>query len=733
MMRFVVALSLLCLAAVEAFAAPTAVIAVKTEAWMQTNINNGNYGGLSATKGLCPFPVFFEMWESTPSPGSSIASWMIDFGDGTPPRDGFVNAHVYETPGVYTATVTVTDADGTTDTDSIVIEVLTRVGAGITYYVDSDNGNDSNNGTSLQTAWRTATKAYTMTNLTARCTVEFQGDRVLPYDLDTGIMMSTGNKYSILWTSNPGCTNLPVIRRWDNPAKTLAQQGGVNITWSNNTFYFTNSKLKFIGYSTNNVIGHVHNILGTGMGHLFLRCGVYDAYQAIVYNIGVPEGSNEYSGAFVFYCDFNDYATYETLSPNLVLYFHCKRAAMVGNTIDKIGNHICYGSWMDGGYFYNNVMSRPAFGRTALRVAGATGDLERPSRNVWIDNNQFLGWIDPLDSGSTGAHNGGGVRYNTILCNVATQTTINQRITNVRVQNNLYTNFEMALSISASEDVLIQNNTFTTPDAYTGNPLPRVRVGGDFERIPCQRVTFKNNIFQTNELRALGGARNGSIFQLRYYNPANAPYGVDKHTDIKFINNLIQPLNGWDGSLVWFGYTVGEEVPQAVYAQLTHYNILTQSPYMDRNAVRGIRLGGTSAIVGGTGAVPGVYKTINEWYTLTGNEDPNGSSPPPVVPLTLTPDTQVVASTATTTTFSVVTTAPWTVSDDAAWATVTPSSGTGNATLTVSCTANPGLGSRSATVTVAGTGTTPTTESSVVVQMAPDPGPNPGVRVPLRP
>lgn len=81
-------------------------------------------------------------------------------------------------------------------------------------------------------------------------------------------------------------------------------------------------------------------------------------------------------------------------------------------------------------------------------------------------------------------------------------------------------------------------------------------------------------------------------------------------------------------------------------------------------------------------------------------------------PLTVTPASQSVTACAGTTSFSVATnsTCAWTVSENISWLSVSPTSGTGNATLTVTYDANAGV-LRSGNITVAITGGTSTTVS----------------------
>ena len=71
--------------------------------------------------GLAPMPVRFD-GEVYNRRGSSIVSWHWDFGDGHY-GSGENAEHTYGNPGIYTATLTVTDARGRSDTDSVVVAV----------------------------------------------------------------------------------------------------------------------------------------------------------------------------------------------------------------------------------------------------------------------------------------------------------------------------------------------------------------------------------------------------------------------------------------------------------------------------------------------------------------------------------------------------------------------------------------------------------------------------------
>ena len=73
-------------------------------------------------RGVFPLTVNFSSAGSVDSDGT-IASYSWDFGDGTPVSSDANPSHVYETPNTYTATLTVTDDEGGTDTKTVSVNV----------------------------------------------------------------------------------------------------------------------------------------------------------------------------------------------------------------------------------------------------------------------------------------------------------------------------------------------------------------------------------------------------------------------------------------------------------------------------------------------------------------------------------------------------------------------------------------------------------------------------------
>ncbi|MCY3018684.1 MAG: Ig-like domain-containing protein [Planctomycetota bacterium] len=98
-------------------------------------------------------PFTFDAGAST-DPENAIASYTWDFGDGTPPGAGQVISKVYDSPGEYTVTLTVTDAAGVSTTLTRVIQVLSADEMGlfsgfVTYQVRWDRNKTNKDSLSL--------------------------------------------------------------------------------------------------------------------------------------------------------------------------------------------------------------------------------------------------------------------------------------------------------------------------------------------------------------------------------------------------------------------------------------------------------------------------------------------------------------------------------------------------------------------------------------------------------
>jgi len=90
-------------------------------------------------------------------PDNDELTYEWDFGDGTAHGYGAIVTHSYPTPNTYTVTLTVNDGQATDDDTCAAVITYPPY-----YYVDGVNGNDNNNGRSLQTAFKTIQKAASL-------------------------------------------------------------------------------------------------------------------------------------------------------------------------------------------------------------------------------------------------------------------------------------------------------------------------------------------------------------------------------------------------------------------------------------------------------------------------------------------------------------------------------------------------------------------------------------------
>ena len=137
-------------------------------------ISNGSMHAASRTEGVAPLAVFFDATDPASGvvqpPGGAFAShrYTWDFGDDPNATwgpsgnrrnqaTGYVAAHVFENPGLYRVTLTVTDPNGAVYNYNQGIGVLNFCGT--TYYVSSSSGDDGYDGLSMARPFQSFAKA----------------------------------------------------------------------------------------------------------------------------------------------------------------------------------------------------------------------------------------------------------------------------------------------------------------------------------------------------------------------------------------------------------------------------------------------------------------------------------------------------------------------------------------------------------------------------------------------
>ncbi len=604
-----VLLSLLVLIlSVNVFAQLTADITVDDFQWKNSGGNPIDYAsvfpGAGLTRFYAPLPVFFQGWKSEPR--GSIADYMWDFGDGSEKFHGMNAGHVYEIPGNYTAILTVTDSLGNTDTETISIEVLEREGN--IYYVDSEIGDDNNSGLS-QTAdgggegpWKSADRAFQ----------EIAGDLYLPGDM---VLFKRGQSFDLTVSGiTPG-----VFPSWgymfgaygigDKP---LIQYKGTNEAIIIHMYSIGFAHISFVDldFRFDDYAGHKAGVFFFAQGGgtrniLFLRVDALDLYSDL-FVVGQYDENELSSGTFIFNSSIRN--TYIDPERSVTLFaVWGTRVVIMNNYFDLSGNHIGYTA-IDKGVVAGNTFSRPAFGRTALRICGfqETGDAwntNLTSNNVQISENRFYGWIDPETVGQP--HNGGGTRYNYLLVQLAPNGPWNQIIRDIVFERNIITNAEGHLNIGASENIKVRNNIFIS-DAPSGYCIAVIDANK-----PSKNINITGNTFIARNAQYTGNPyeMGGMVKILNNETQVAHPFPYSNHEDINLRNNIFY-INGTEGNSRFLYINNKDEVLPEVKSDNNLF-FVNQGIY-DGNYFQ----------IGDSG-IPepdAEYLTLDQWRSLTGND-----------------------------------------------------------------------------------------------------------------
>ena len=539
------AIAFLAFAALRA-ATPSAVIAIDEPATYKTNTTYFPDIGISLTRGYAPFPVFFEGWQSTTR--EELVRYEWDFGAGTETDEmgrtfeGFNAAHVFETPGTYTVVLKVTNAAGETSAASVTITVMSR-DTRTTYYVDSVLGNDSNDGRSPTIGaghgpWRTATKALgTLKRGNGGVTLA-PGDRVLfnrgqTFVLD-GAISSADVPYLVSLGHGQACQGIQYGAYGTGPKPRIQWSGtgaGVlfSVNWGGAYLVMSDLDFNFWNSANGSQLNGILFAYAAWKNVLFLRDDFHEPGNGVW---TIPGLDPKPAGIFTVSCTADNHQTYSTSVTQL--FGSVSRLALLNNKFDQAGNHICYLETVDKGVIAGNVFSRPAFGRTAIRItggpAGATGN------NIVVSDNRFLGWVDPINN-PAGAHNGGGRRYYYLLVHFGPNGDGQQLIDNVVFERNVVTNFEVGLSIDNAANMVVRNNLFVAPAAGTGLSLNQSSALGWGYR-PLTNVLVQGNTFISGSYW-LDPSSTGDAYPLLRMRPYSGPStfgGAD--TNVQVVDNL---------------------------------------------------------------------------------------------------------------------------------------------------------------------------------------------------
>jgi len=551
-----------------------------------------NKDQISLNKGYVPFGVFLRGTNSTAK--DNIVSYDWEIKNSTTNElittyNAFNAAYVFDEPGEYSATLTITAKDGSTSTDTKNITVWARDGKD--YFVDSEIGDDRYDGLShtpdttcdANTAalnscagpWKTATRAlgemspYQVTNypngeytadnictdtetadiirykqgnfklfrsstfveseaikdtdgqylpavptqlcsntVAKRGTALRPGDQVLfnrgqQFKLETGV--STLTKYTAVNSDvtynyeRLDTTPITTLGHW-SPAKGVhfgAYGSGASPAIQNTgktsslmlhfqgigMFGFTMSNLDFnLKSNTPSPLGDRATLLymnGNPMNTLVSHVNIKGMLQGII--ASVDENAR---GLFIFNSSFYDSAVTQLFTSNSF-----EDVAIVNNTYDYSANHLIYSS-ISHGLVYNNTLSRPAFGRTALRLSG--DKFTNPNNYVWISDNKISGWIDPRTQAEFGSAFSDGKRYNYSLLNISPNYREDKAIHDVVFTRNNVTDAENFMIVGVGENISIHDNTFQSADTSS---VTRIKMNAGMDMRPLRNISIDHNKF----------------------------------------------------------------------------------------------------------------------------------------------------------------------------------------------------------------------------------------------
>jgi PKD repeat protein len=540
-----------------------ASITVDDYTWRDGNHTPIDFGarfpGAGLTKNHAPLPIFFQGWQSTPR--ENILEYEWDFGDGSPRFYGFNASHVYEIPGIYTAILTVRNSSGTTDTDTVTVEVLERNGA--VYYVDSSLGSDlfdglaPTAGSGNRGPWRTADRAFSeMTTDLYKSGDSILFNRGQTFELsESGIMPGAWPAWGYMFGA------------YGSGAKPVIQYSGADeaIIIHMMSIGFAHVSFVDLDFRFDDYHGHKAGVFFFAQGGgtrniLFLRVDALDLYSDL-FVIGQYSIDEIASGTF--FVDSSIRNTYIDPEKSVTQFaVWGSRFACLNSKFDLSGNHIGYTS-VDKGVIAGNTFSRPAFGRTALRISGFQGEgapwnPELTSNNVQISENSFHGWVDPETVGRS--HNGGGTRYNMLLVQLSPNGPWNQIIRDIVFERNVITNAENSIQIGAAENITVRNNIMISNDSS----LFASAVSIVDANKPSKNIIISNNTIVARNSQYSGNRYNmgGIVKVLSNATQVMHPFGYSNHQDISIKDNIFHVNGGNQFSRFIYVDEIDEVLPQ---------------------------------------------------------------------------------------------------------------------------------------------------------------------------
>jgi hypothetical protein len=265
-------------------------------------------------------------------------------------------------------------------------------------------------------------------------------------------------------------------------------------------------------------------------------------------NDGTPYTIETY-GVFSISSEFNQY---EVSTHSVVLGFYGTfiGLAILNSVQDKSGNHINYLTGVKHTAICDNVMSRPAFGRTALRICGH-GSVANGGHYNYVARNYFAGWIDDQSAdimagaNGGGAHNGGGTRYNYTLVTFSPNGATNMYTEDNIFEDNVLTNYEIGLQLMNCKNTKVRNCLFATPDGSSSTiDIHIAGANNGLQMRPIDGLQIVDNTFSR-----VGASPNGAIKPNIYFGDSTGSGGASTgglHTNVEIRGNLSVSKAGYN-------------------------------------------------------------------------------------------------------------------------------------------------------------------------------------------
>jgi len=205
------------------------------------------------------------------------------------------------------------------------------------------------------------------------------------------------------------------------------------------------------------------------------------------------------------------------------------------NTFDLSGNHLLYTS-QNHSVTESNTLTRPAFGRTALRIDGNVK--ASPNQYTAVENNDMEGWIDPRSGTNFGREFTSTPLWNFVLFGLTPNTENSGDDTlamyGFKVHNNRVSGATTVFQVINNRALKFYNNTLTSPASVANSAL--FSLAGSFTSRPHDDLDiFDNTITYTSGVEA---TKSRKVFSITNFSQQDCA-DLANHTNIFIRGNTV--------------------------------------------------------------------------------------------------------------------------------------------------------------------------------------------------